>query len=207
MNYLFLWTVCSKNQNSVSSSAHKVVLIGASTGGPGQIQKIILALLPLSNTTIIIAQHMAKGFIGSFASRLHASSLNPVYVARNNLLIERSTIYVCSGFISIYKKDSQLYFQQESSSENKFNPDINYLFNSFTPFTKELDILSVILTGIGDDGVDGCKNLSIRGAKSLTESEKSAIVDGMPSRARNEVPGIVVLNIDGIIKNIKEFCD
>lgn len=190
----------------MSNTAQKVVLIGASTGGPGQLQKIILALLPLRNTTIIIAQHMAKDFIGSFASRLHASSVNPVYVTSNNLPIESSAIYVCSGFTSIYKKDSQLYFKQESSAENKFNPDINHLFNSFTPFIKELEILSVILTGIGNDGVDGCKNLSIGGAKSLTESEKSAIVDGMPSRARNEVQGIIVLDIDGIVKTIKEFC-
>jgi len=189
------------------SSPHKIILIGASTGGPGQIQKIISALLPLSNTTVIIAQHMVQGFIPSFASRLNALSVNPIYLVHDKELIQSSSIYICCGLASVYEKNSQIYFKQEISGEHRFNPDINNLFNSFTPFVKNIEILSVILTGIGDDGVDGCKNLSVNGALSLTETEKSAIVDGMPSRARKEVPGIVISDIDGIIKTIKEFCN
>ena len=52
----------------------KIVLIGASTGGPGQIQKIISSIKTLDNTTVVIAQHMVSGFIESFASRLQDQS-------------------------------------------------------------------------------------------------------------------------------------
>jgi two-component system chemotaxis response regulator CheB len=66
-------------------------------------------------------------------------------------------------------------------------------------------ILSVILTGIGDDGINAVKELSTHGAKCLTEGVKSAIVDGMPSRARKEVPNIEILELDEIVQKIKEF--
>jgi len=185
----------------------KLVLIGASTGGPGQIQKIISALPALQNTSIVIAQHMVKGFIPSFASRLNNGSINPINIIHEGDLLTSSNIYICDGVTSVYKQNSQLHFKQENSAQNRFNPDINHLFNSFAPFNREMEILSVILTGIGDDGVNGCMNLSLGGAKCLTESEKSAIVDGMPSRARSEVKGIEVLDIDGIVNMIKEFCN
>ena len=66
--------------------------------------------------------------------------------------------------------------------------------------------MAIILTGIGDDGVDGCKELSLAGAKTATQNAQSAIVDGMPSRARKDVPNIEVLDIEEIKNKIKEFC-
>ena len=54
----------------------------------------------------------------------------------------------------------------------------------FVPLSDDYEILSVILTGIGSDGIDACKNLTNNGAACITESQHSAIVDGMPNRAR-----------------------
>ncbi len=184
----------------------KIVLIGASTGGPGQIQKIITALGLLQNTTILIAQHMGESFIPSFALHLNDSSINSINIICDGDLMKTSHIYICSGITTIFKQNSELYFKHERSPEHRFNPDINHLLNSFVPLAHELNILSVILTGIGDDGVEGCKSLSLHGAQCLTESAQSAIVDGMPSRARKEVPNIKVADLKGIITIIKEFC-
>ena len=195
---------CMQNLNL--SMYNKIILIGASTGGPGQIEKIIQNIPKLNSTIIIIAQHMARGFITSFASHLQNCSLNPIELAQNNQSLKNGYIYLCSGFTRVEEKNSQLYFIQEESPDNGYNPNINLIFNSFVPFSKNLDILSVILTGIGDDGVEACKALSLNSAKCLTESQESAIVDGMPHRARILVPNIKVLDIDNITLNIKEFC-
>jgi len=67
-------------------------------------------------------------------------------------------------------------------------------------------VLSAILTGIGDDGVDGCKQLSIHDVRCLTETTQSAIVDGMPSRARERIERIEALEMEAIIETIREFC-
>ena len=185
----------------------KIILIGASTGGPGQIQKIIDSIPKLHSTTVIIAQHMVEGFISSFANRLKNSSSNPIDVVQNNQILQNGHIYLCEGKTQLKRDGYELLLTHELACSNSFNPDINILFNSFVPLCSDVDILTVILTGIGDDGVDACKRLSLNGAKCITESVSSAIVDGMPSRARLLVPGIEIENIDIISKKINAFCE
>ncbi|MBD3842139.1 MAG: chemotaxis protein CheB [Campylobacterales bacterium] len=194
-------------QNLKHSALNKVVLIGASTGGPGQIEKIINALPTLHYTSIIIAQHMVKEFIPSFMKRLQENNHNRLCMAEENQKIENGYIYICNGEISVKKEYSDLFFLHQNAPENSYNPNINLLFNSFVPLTKELQIMSVILTGIGDDGVYGCEQLSLHNAQCLTETQESAIVDGMPNRARAVVPNIKVLDINEIVNEIKEFCN
>ncbi|MCF6339508.1 MAG: CheB methylesterase domain-containing protein [Sulfurimonas sp.] len=186
---------------------NKLVLIGASTGGPGQIEKIVSSLPPLVNTSIIIAQHMVKGFIPSFAARLEEHTINKVSLAINKNIFETGQIYLCSGFTEIKRSEYNLCFSNKPANDNSFNPDINTIFNSCIPLLKEIKILSIILTGIGDDGVKSCKELNLNGARCIAESKHSAIVDGMPCRARKEIPNIEIDDIDGIITKIKEFCN
>lgn len=188
------------------SALNKIVLIGASTGGPGQIEKIIRSLEPLSDTTVIVAQHMAIDFIPSFVKRLQEHSANPILMAIQNNTIKAGTVYFCHGMTTIKRDGYELTFNVESSKEYKYNPDINTVFSSFVQFAKEIDILAVILTGIGDDGVEGCRELAMAGARTLTQNEESAIVDGMPSRARKEVPNIEISNIETIREKIEGFC-
>ena len=188
------------------SALKKIVLIGASTGGPGQIEKIITSLPKLQNTTIIIGQHMVAGFMNSFASRLKSSSSNPIDVVQNNQTLQNAHIYLCEGKTQLKKGGYELLLTHEPASPNSFNPDINTLFNSFLPLCRDVKILSIILTGIGDDGVDACRELSLNGATCITESASSAIVDGMPSRARLLVPNIEVEDMDVIVNKINKFC-
>jgi len=185
----------------------KVVLIGASTGGPGQIQKIIDSLPILSNTSIVIAQHMVDGFINSFTKRLQVNSDNSVKLIQDKQTFEKSTVYIAQGEAKINKKTSSFEFSYKPATKESFNPDINVLFNSFLPLAKDVNILNVILTGIGDDGVESCKYLSEHGARCVTESKQSAIVDGMPNRARSSIENIEVHDIKEIVNIISEFCE
>lgn len=193
--------------NLKHSVPKKIVLIGASTGGPGQIQKIIDALPQLSNTSIIIAQHMAADFMPSFAKRLQEHNYNQLSIAQNNQALMSSKIYICEGETKIQVKSSELIFKQEKSSLHSYNPNINTLFNSLEILVKDVEIFSVLLTGIGDDGVNGCFNLSQHGVRCITESHQSAIVDGMPARARDTIASIEIDTIDDIVKKISEFCE
>jgi two-component system chemotaxis response regulator CheB len=185
----------------------KIVLIGASTGGPNQIEKIVRSLPKLNNTSCIIAQHMVDGFIPSFAQRLQDKHINPIEVVTADEVLQSGHIYLCTGFTSVTKNSYALNFNAKPSPPDSFNPDINMLFHSFLSMTKDIDILCVILTGIGDDGVSASKELSLAGARCVTESEQSAIVDGMPSRARLLVPDIEVYDIEKIANIICEFCE
>ena len=185
----------------------KIILIGASTGGPGEINKIIKSLPSLESTSIVIAQHMSDGFLESFMDRLKQLSPNNVELTKNSKVLNRSTIYVCENSISLIKDKNDLIFFENKRTQNCFNPDINLIFNSFTSLCKEIEILSVILTGIGDDGVEACINLSNNTARCITQTHESAIIDGMPNRARELVPNIEAYDMNEIIQIISEFCE
>ena len=184
----------------------KIVLIGASTGGPKEIEKIISALPKLHNTCVVIGQHMAIGFIPSFIKRLQDHTPNHVLPAQDGEKMEVGNIYLCCGNTNLNQNSSEFVFSQKASPKHDFNPNINLLFNSFVPLTKECEALCCILTGIGNDGIEGAKALSNSGALCLTQTKECAIVDGMPGRARDEVPNIRVKNTNQIIQTIKEFC-
>jgi len=182
----------------------KIVLIGASTGGPGQIQKIIDALPKLQNTSIVIAQHMIASFLKSFANNLSIN--NNVVIADGEEEFLNATIYICNGNIDLVLYNDKICFRS-NKAVNSYNPNINMVFNSFVPLSQSSKILCAILTGIGDDGVEACKNLSEHNVECLTESEQSAIVDGMPNRVRELVPNVQVMDIQEIVTKIKEFCE
>ena len=188
-----------------SATPKKIVLIGASTGGPGQIQKIIESLPPLNDVSVVIAQHMVEGFLPSFASRLQQITENKVAIIEDKQHLESSTIYIAEATTKLNFQN--LNFSKEDVPTHSYNPNIDILFNSFTPLCSNVEMLCIILTGIGSDGVDGCKNLQSFGTSCMTESESSAIVDGMPSRARLLVPNIKIHPINEIVQEVKEFCN
>lgn len=188
-----------------SSVPKKIILLGASTGGPGEIQKIIEALPKLHNTSLIIGQHMVDGFLENFAKRLEGLSQNPLNIASDRESLQSGHIYVCEGQTQIVQSAGTLVFTKRDAPKHSFNPDINMFMNSFVSLAKELKILCVILTGIGDDGVAACKDLSSNGARCITQNKESAIVDGMPGRTRQLVPTVEVYNTSDIIKVIKDF--
>ena len=193
--------------NLKHSVPNKVILIGASTGGPSEIKKIISNLPTLNNTSIVIAQHMVKEFIPSFAKGLQKQTDNKVLLISDGLELVSSKIYVASGYASIYEKNNTIFFKHtQVAQSNAYNPDINIIFKSFTPYCSSINVLGVILTGIGDDGVEACKELSQNGAKIVTQSSDSAIVDGMPARARSAIKEIVIQDLNGIITMVKEYC-
>jgi len=189
-----------------SNPLNKIVLIGASTGGPGKIQELITQVQSLEYTCIIIAQHMAREFMPSFIKRLNSFSPYDIVMAEESMILESGAMYVCSEETAVIEKNAQLQFKKTDVSHALYNPNINVLFYSLVPLIGNYTVLSAILTGIGDDGVDGCKQLSERHARCLTETTESAIVDGMPSRARERIAAIEVLEMRDIIETIKEFC-
>lgn len=185
----------------------KIVLIGSSTGGPGQISKIIKSLPLLHNTSVIIAQHMVDGFLESFAQNLQRSAHNSVTIVNKKICLKAGEIYVCEGETEVELENDTFVFMYSKYVKHGYNPNINTLFNSFSSLVHKIEILAVILTGIGDDGVEACANLSKNSVRCITETSESAIVDGMPGRARAMIPDIEAHDIKTIVNIISGFCE
>jgi len=184
----------------------KIVVIGLSTGGPSIVEKIVKSLDKKIDGALIICIHMQPQIVGNFIKRISSISNIPIKITSNFLKIEKGNIYICTAKKdTIYKKDKDEFFILEEN-RSFYKPDINRFFISLAKNKPDIkNIMAIILTGIGEDGVEGLLELKKRGAFTLASDEKSSIVYGMPKRAKEEGACDKVLSIEDIITEIKRF--
>ena len=159
----------------------KILLVGASTGGPSQIKEILSHIISLS-CTIVIVQHMREEVLPFFIKDLSESLKFKVQTTPVSTSFNEPSIIVCSESSILSKKFGTYEIIADKSNQN-YTPDINKLFNSFVAHADEFEIKVLIMTGIGRDGVDGAKNLKDKGAKIVAQDENSCPVYGMPKAA------------------------
>ncbi|MDQ1340744.1 MAG: hypothetical protein QG567_1902 [Campylobacterota bacterium] len=183
----------------------KLILIGASTGGPGHIEKILKKLPSTLSSRVIIAQHMDALLFDSFTKRLNSISNLEILNSADELSLDSSKIIICSKTCTLENKDNDYKLVSSSKQNHTYNPTIDILFESASNFTNNFDILCILLTGIGSDGAKGMLKLKNSGAHTIAESEESAIVYGMPRSARELGAAEKILTIDNIIDEIMRF--
>ncbi|MDQ7044229.1 MAG: chemotaxis protein CheB, partial [Sulfurimonas sp.] len=126
-------------------------------------------------------------------------------VAKDTQRLENSSVYITSHLCKISNNSDTYSFNITNSKTNAYNPDINELFQSCAELNTKLNILACILTGIGADGAKGMAKLSTIDVLCIAESEESAVVYGMPKRAKELCSKVQVKSLDEIIKTIIEF--
>ncbi|MCI0617541.1 chemotaxis response regulator protein-glutamate methylesterase [bacterium] len=187
----------------------KIIGIASSTGGPTAIHSILNSLPSNFPVPIVIAQHMPPSFTAMFAERLNKYTPLTVKEAEQDDLILPSRAYVAPGgkHLSIEKRSNKLYARLlKKETEVRHCPSANVLFRSIA---EELQSRSVgaVLTGMGDDGKEGMKYIKDKGGITIAESEKSAIIFGMPKESIKA--GIVdyVLSLDDISSHLMWLCE
>jgi len=170
-----------------SGEFSKMVLIGASTGGPGLIEQICSALPPSYPFPVCIVQHMPEQFTAAFASRLDRVSALPVLETKNNMEIAPGHIYLARGGTHMHfakKVSGKIIIREESDKKNQFfQPSVDEMFMSALKVMSADKIIGVLLTGIGDDGANGMVEIKKGGGFTIGESEETATVYGMPKEA------------------------
>jgi len=159
----------------------KVLLVGASTGGPSQIKELLSSISSLS-CTVVIVQHMREEVLPFFIKDLQDSLHVKVQTTPLTTSFDEPSIIVCSESSTLKKNFGTFEIVTDKANQN-YTPDINKLFNSFVAHASEFDMKVLIMTGIGRDGVDGATNLKSRGAKIIAQDEKTSPVFGMPKAA------------------------
>jgi len=174
----------------------KVVLVGASTGGPSLIKKLICQIENLSSI-IIINQHMKEEVLPFFIKDIQSSCKFNVQTTPLSFSMNRPSIIICSQSSIVEKKGTEFFIQTEIARQ-QYTPDINQFFNSFAKYVDSFETEVVMMTGIGRDGVLGAAKLKKLGAKIYAQDKKSSPVYGMPKAAFEE--GIVdeVLSLDSL---------
>lgn len=179
----------------------KIILIGASTGGPGVIEKLITALPEHFSIPICIVQHFPSELTHSFVSRLQTCTSNKVIESYEGLLLEKGSVIVARGgaHIGFKMKNNTLSITQEvEAMRNDFIPSVDVMMLSAAQVYEPSSILAILLSGIGDDGAEGMVKIKSLGGVTIAQDEKSSAVFGMPGRAIERGGASAVLSIDEI---------
>ena len=197
----------SRRPTKVDNNIKSAVFIGASTGGPPAVQKILSAFDPALPAPVIVAQHMPKTFTAAYASRMNSLCGIRVKEAGDGEVIQNSVAYICPGDFQtkiVRDSDERLCFSivSNESVKEKYAPSINHLFFSAA---KELahNSIGVILTGMGDDGVRGLKNIKLMGGLTIAQDRLSSVVYGMPRAALEQEAAVRILSLDEIAKEVE----
>jgi two-component system chemotaxis response regulator CheB len=161
------------------------VAIGISTGGPATLQEV-LPLIPKDvPASLFLVQHMPPTFIASFAKRLDEHCELKVVVGRAGMTIEPSICYVAPGgmHLCLHRKlTGGIVIRTPSTPATLFVPSVSVMMASVLSVYGS-DAIGVLMTGIGDDGADQMVSIKNAGGYTIAESEKTAVVYGMPREA------------------------
>jgi two-component system chemotaxis response regulator CheB len=156
----------------------EVIVIGASTGGPAVIQKLLMGLPADFCIPIIIAQHISDGFEQGFVDWLRTSTGKNVVLGSSGDLIQERTIYSAPKAANIgVDLGNRIRLVPERGPQ--LTPNVDLLFSSVAEVYGP-HALAILLTGMGTDGVEGMKALDQVGAQCWVQDPKTAVVQSMP---------------------------
>ncbi len=170
--------------SAMANTTDKVVAIGTSTGGT-QALEAVLTRLPAVTTGIVIVQHMPEKFTAMFAERLNSLCAMEVREAKDGdrVLPGRALIAPGGRHMMLKRSGAQYYVEvADGPVVNRHKPSVDVLFRSVAQVAGR-NALGVIMTGMGDDGARGMKEMHDAGAQTLAEDESTCVVFGMPKVA------------------------
>ncbi|MHB8903269.1 MAG: chemotaxis-specific protein-glutamate methyltransferase CheB [Thermoguttaceae bacterium] len=176
--------VSAQGPRSAPTAADMVplVAIGASTGGPQALEKILASLPADFPAAVVIVQHIAAEFAGSLAQWLQERSKLKVRLAVPGDWLTRGTALVAAtNDHLVVRSDRRLAYRAEPVNL-PYRPSVNVLFETMAENWPS-PAVAIVLTGIGRDGADGLLKLRRRGWHTISQDEKTSVVYGMPQAA------------------------
>lgn len=171
-----------------------LLLIGASTGGPAALYRLLEMMGPVFSYPVVVAQHMADGFTESLCEWLGKTGCT-VKVASHGETMRPATVYLAPDNRHIrIGADNCLWIMDRPMT---FTPNVDVLFQSAVDNYRGR-ICAVLLTGMGSDGAEGMLKLKTAGAFTIAESESSCVVFGMPRAAILAGAAKSILSLDEI---------
>jgi len=165
-------------------TTEKIVALGASTGGTEATAQV-LAALPSGFPAIVISQHLPEAFSASYADRLDRNCQMKVKLAEDGEQIIPGHVYLAPGERHLMvKRDGARYICRlhDGSRVNRHRPSVDVMFRSVAQNVGP-NAIAVMLTGMGNDGAEGMKEMLDAGAYTLIQDEATSVVWGMPGSA------------------------
>jgi len=187
-------------------TTEKVVVVGASTGGTEAL-KVFLESLPEDTPGIVIVQHMPENFTAAFAKRLDSTCKVTVKEAADNDTVVRGRALIAPGNKhTLLKRSGARYYVEVKDGPlvSRHRPSVDVLFRSAARYGGK-NIVGVIMTGMGDDGAKGMKEMHDAGAVTIAQDEASCVVFGMPHEAIKQGGVDKILSLERIAPEVMKL--
>ncbi len=178
----------------------EVIVVGSSTGGPNALSKLLSDLPANFQVPIFIAQHMPPTFTPMLARHLEKDGRRPCREAVHGEAIGRAQTYLAPGdfHLQLERTGRQVItVLNQDPAEHFCRPSVNPLFRSAVSCYGNR-VLGVMLTGMGDDGIEGTRQLVASGGQMIAQDEASSVVWGMPGAVVREGLADLVLPLSQI---------
>ena len=199
----------SEKRIRVSEPTHdtRLLVIGASTGGPQALTRVVTALPRDFPVPVAIVLHMPGGYTEAFARRIDGESEVEVLEAHEGLEMRAGRVVVARAGVHLYLRKSieghlRCHFDVRPL-DKPHRPSVDVLFTSAAEAMGP-HVLAVVLTGMGDDGTLGARALKAAGSRVLTETESSCVVYGMPRSVYDAGLSDGEASIAGMVDLIRE---
>jgi two-component system chemotaxis response regulator CheB len=193
-------------ENAPAASLCEAVLIGTSTGGPVALREVLSQLPGDLPAPVLIVQHMPAQYTHSLAQRLNESSPLEVVEACDGMNLEPGWAFLAPGgrHMKIVRRGSHHKIQiTDDPPENSCRPSVDYLFRSAAEVFGGRT-LAVIMTGMGRDGTEGCRELKRLGAHVIAQHIDGCVVYGMPKAVIEEHLADQIVPLDQIAPTMLE---
>ncbi len=181
-----------------------IVAIGSSTGGPNALQAVLSRIPADFPVPIVVVQHMPPIFTKHLADRLcQLSPLNVVEAQRGDALSAGGVWIAPGDFHMVLRRDgtTMRVDLNQGTAENSCRPAVDVLFRSVNEMYGP-NVLSVVLTGMGQDGARGCEAIRDSGGKVIAQDEATSVVWGMPGAVAQAGLADKILPLDRIADEI-----
>ncbi|MDQ7050942.1 MAG: chemotaxis response regulator protein-glutamate methylesterase [Enterobacterales bacterium] len=171
-----------KAKNTSGNGIYNLLAIGASTGGPVALQKLLVPLPQNFPCPITVTQHMPGTFTGAFAARLNGICKLSVYEATDGMTLKPGHVYIAPGGKQMVFEGSTNNARiriRPADSRVPFSPSVDLSFGSASKIFGQ-KLFALVLTGMGSDGTEGSKLIKAKGGKIWVQNEASCVVYGMP---------------------------
>ena len=195
----FLTTKENTREAIPTGGVIQFIAIGASTGGPLVLQRIISGLPKNIPVPLLIVQHISKGFTEGFVEWLRNTTDFPLHIAVHGEYPLPGHGYIAPDDFHMGVEAGPRIVLSHHELENGLRPSVAYLFRTaalvFGP-----SAIGVLLTGMGRDGADELKLMRTRGAITIAQDKESSVVHGMPGEAIKLDAATHILSPEEIVK-------
>jgi two-component system, chemotaxis family, protein-glutamate methylesterase/glutaminase len=189
-----------RQTSAASSKGYQLAVIGASTGGPIAVEKVLKSLPGNYSLPILLIQHMPASFTTAFAERLDKICAISVKEAEDGDQLKAGTAYIAPGGRQMCLKKSgrgNVISIVDEPVASTYKPSVDITFNSIAEAYRGR-VLAIVLTGMGSDGCNGARLLREKGATVWAQDEASCVVYGMPFAVIKENLADKVMSVDEI---------